>query len=140
MDKKELGQFGENIACEYLKRNGYKILAQNYIKIWDDKTKGEIDIVAKPRRNAFGILRGKKDDTIHFIEVKTIIEGSGFLPEDKVDYKKQRKLIKLSQNWLSEKRIPLESLWQIDVIGVLVNAVTEKAKIRHFKNVVEDFA
>ncbi|MBU2539747.1 YraN family protein [Patescibacteria group bacterium] len=149
MDKKELGQFGENIACEYLKRKGYKILDRNYIKIWDDKTKGEIDIIAKSQSNVFDILRGKKDNAVCFIEVKTIIEGSGFLPEDKVDYKKRKKLIKLSQNWFLEKKIPSESQWQIDVIGILVNRDTlfrlsasdgqaKKAKIRHFENVVAE--
>lgn len=139
MDSKKLGQFGENITCDYLKKKGYKILDRNYIKVWDDKLKGEIDIIAKPRRNAFGILRGRKDETIHFIEVKTVVTGNeDFLPEDKVNYKKQKKLIKLAQTWLLEKKIPLDSPWQIDVVGVLIDKDSKKAKIRHFENVTED--
>ena len=43
MDNKELGKLGEDLACQYLKQNGYKILARNFVKEWDDKTKGEID-------------------------------------------------------------------------------------------------
>jgi len=125
MDPKKLGQFGENIACDYLRKKGYGILGRNYIKTWDDKTKGEIDIVAK------------KDKIISFIEVKTQEVGWNFYPEDKVDYKKKKKLVKLSQSWLMENRIPLDSLWQIDVVGVLLNRETKKVKISHFKNVVE---
>lgn len=126
MDKKELGQFGENIVCDYLGRKGYRILGRNYIKIWDDKTKGEIDIIVK------------KDKTICFVEVKTIIDGSGFFPEDKVNYKKQKKLIKLAQTWLLEKGIPLDSFWQIDVAGVVAGQDIKKAKISYFENVVSE--
>ena len=125
MDKKILGQFGEDVASSYLKRKGYKILERNYTKVWDDKTKGEIDIVAK------------KEGVIFFVEVKTQKANAGFFPEDKVDYKKQRKLVKLAQSWLMENKIPLESAWQIDIISVLFDRTNKKAKIRHFKNIVE---
>jgi len=125
MDKKILGQFGEDVASSYLKRKGYKILERNYTKVWDDKTKGEIDVVAK------------KEGVIFFVEVKTQKANAGFFPEDKVDYKKQRKLVKLAQSWLMENKIPLESAWQIDIISVLFDRTNKKAKIRHFKNIVE---
>lgn len=126
MSTKELGKYGEDIAVNYLKKNGYKILDRNYVKIWEGKQRGEIDIVAKNK----GI--------ISFIEVKTQGSESAFLPEDKVDYKKRKKLIKMGQIWLSEKKIPLDSNWQIDVISILIDRETKKAKIRHFKNAVED--
>lgn len=129
MDTKILGKLGEDLACDYLRKQGYKILDRNYTKFWDDKTKGEIDVVVK------------KDGIISFVEVKSVgfhLEfAEGFFPEDKVNYKKQRKLIKLAQSWLMENRTPLDSLWQIDVVGVLLNRETKKAKINHFKNVVE---
>lgn len=127
MDKKQLGQFGENIACDYLKNNGYRILDRNYVKLWDDKTKGEIDIVVR------------KDRIISFVEVKTIADNSDFFPEDKVNYKKQRKLIKLAQSWLLKNKVSLDSAWQIDVVSVIVDIKTKKAKIRHFKNAVCEY-
>ena len=43
---KELGNFGEKIARDYLKRKKYKILAKNF-----KKKRGEIDIVAKKKEN-----------------------------------------------------------------------------------------
>ena len=126
MDSKQLGNFGENIASEYLKNKGYKILDKNYLKELSAVSKGEIDIVVK------------RDKIISFVEVKTIAfaAGGGYLPEDKVDFRKQRQLIKLAQMWLSEKKIPLDSKWQIDVISIKVNLNSKKAKIMHFENAV----
>ena len=53
--RKSLGEIGENVAEEYLKKNKYKILERNY-----KKPRGEIDIIAK------------QDKKIIFFEVKTI--------------------------------------------------------------------
>ncbi len=130
MDPKKIGNFGERIACYYLKNKGYKILDKNYSRKWvGGPQKGEIDVVAK------------KDDIISFVEVKTITSappgGAEVIsPEDKVNFQKQRQLIKITQDWLSEKKISLESKWQIDVISIKVNLNAKKAKIRHLKNAV----
>ena len=126
MDPRQLGNFGERIACYYLKEKGYKILDRNYSKDRPLPSKGEIDIVAK------------RDETLSFIEVKTALfsQSADFLPEDKVNLKKQKKLIKLAQAWLLERKINLESKWEIDVISIKLNPKTKKAKVRHFKNVI----
>ena len=89
MDTKELGNFGEKLACEYLVKKGYKILGKNYRISF-----GEIDIIAKKKlallNKIFQILnfaseqnlfnRVKKllklfsnDKTIHFVEVKSLL-------------------------------------------------------------------
>jgi len=127
MTSKELGKIGENVACDYLKNNGYRILDRNYVKLWDDKTKGEIDIVAR------------KNKVISFIEVKTMVDNPDFFPEDKVNYRKQKKLTKLAQSWLSENKVPLDSAWQIDAVSVIVDAQTKKAKFEYFENVVSEY-
>lgn len=128
MNLKELGSFGENIACFYLKNKGYKILDRNYCKEWSAVSKGEIDIVAK------------KEETISFVEVKTqtspAFGGAGFSPEDKINFQKQRKLIKLAEIWFLEKKIPQDTRWQIDVITIKIDFNLQKAKIRHFKNAI----
>lgn len=127
MNPKRLGNFGERVACCYLENKGYKILDRNYSRKWiQGPQKGEIDIVAE------------KDKVISFIEVKTITsaQDGGYLPEDKVNFQKQKQLIKIAQDWLSEKKIPLESKWQIDIISIKVDLSSKKAKIRHLKNAV----
>ena len=141
MESKQLGVLGERIASDYLEKRGYQILDKNYSSKWvSGPLRGEIDIIAKPRRNVSDILRGEKDDSIHFIEVKTLIaeqsKSYGFLPEEKVNFQKQRKLIKIAQDWLSEKKIPLESKWQIDVMAIKIDLESKKAKIRHIQNAV----
>lgn len=121
MDRKELGALGENLACGYLVDKGLEILSQNWRIDF-----GEIDIVARHQK------------TIHFIEVKTIVQNSsGFFPEQRVDYKKQHKLRKLAQIWLQKNNYSQDVPYQIDLVGILVNEVTRNAKLHYFPNAVE---
>jgi len=127
MDTKKIGNLGEKIAENYLKKKGYKILEKNYeFRTFEGPQKGEIDIIAK------------RKDTITFFEIKTLKQSQteNFLPEDKVDFFKQRKIIKSAESWLIKNKISFNSKWQIDVIGIIVDPREKKAKIRHFQNVV----
>ncbi|MDI6591918.1 MAG: YraN family protein, partial [Patescibacteria group bacterium] len=128
MNSKQLGTFGEKIAENYLRKKGYQILDKNYsFRIPKNFQKGEIDIIAK------------KSDIISFIEVKTLKTSrdwsSAISPEEKVNFSKQRKLIKTAESWLMKKKIPLNSKWQIDVISIKLNSDFKRAKIHHFKNI-----
>lgn len=127
MNSKRLGTLGEKIAERYLKKKGYQILDKNYSpKFISGPKRGEIDLVTK------------KSNIISFVEVKTLTSGgqsSAISPEEKVDFKKKRKIIKMAESWLMQKKIPLDSRWQIDVISVRINLENKKAKILHFKNV-----
>ena len=129
MTPKQTGILGEKIAIKFLKKKGYQILDKNFcFRILGSPRKGEIDIIAKKR------------DTISFIEVKTIRDSPrgtvpNFRPEDKVDFFKQRKLKKTAESWLVKQKISLDSKWQIDVISIIIDSNSKKAKIRHFKNV-----
>lgn len=120
MENKDIGQKGEDLACEYLVNNGYNILCRNF---WSNI--GEIDIIAKKS----GLFA---DKAIHFIEVKSSDKLSGgFFPEQRVNYKKQQKIIRLAEIWLSKNKYPEDVPYQIDVIAVSGN------KIDFFENVVE---
>lgn len=126
-NSKQLGDIGEKIASQYLEKKDYKILDRNYSPKWvSGPMRGEIDIIAK------------KESTISFIEVKTLKDNfnKDISPEQKVNSEKQRKILKTAENWLMEKKIPLDSKWQIDVISVEINSDLNKAKIRHFQNAV----
>jgi putative endonuclease len=126
MEKKHFGIFGEGIAENYLRKKGYQILDRNYsIRTPFGPQRGEIDIIAK------------KGDTITFIEVKTLRGRVALInPEEKVDYLKKRKILKTAESWLMEKKIPIDSKWQIDIISIRVDPVLKKAKIRHFQNAI----
>ena len=61
----ELGKKGEELAVEYLRENGYKILDRNWVF-----QKAEIDIIAQ------------KDNFLAVIEVKTRSSTDFGLPQD----------------------------------------------------------
>ncbi len=126
MSTKKVGSFGERIAENYLREKGYQILDRNYFsRISTGPRRGEVDIVVK------------KNDIISFIEVKTLrlAQSESFSPEEKVDFGKQRKLVKTAESWLMKKKIPLNSKWQIDVIATELDS-NKKVKINHFENAI----
>jgi len=122
-EKKDLGDVGEKIAEKYLRDKDYKILDKNfrYSKL------GELDIIAK------------KDDNIIFCEVKTRLKTgpSEFLPEDNITHEKQKKLIKLSQIYLSKNKL-MDNSWQIDILAIETYR-DGSFDIRHIENAVADF-
>jgi len=127
MTSKKLGILGEKIAEKYLKKKGYQILDKNYSsKFVSGPQRGEIDIVAK------------KSDIISFVEVKALEdsgEPSAISPEEKFNLQKKRKIVKMAEGWLIEKKISFDSKWQIDVISIKINLGDRKAKILYFENV-----
>jgi Holliday junction resolvase-like predicted endonuclease len=56
MTKKDIGNYGEKVTCAYLYKHGFDLIDRNVSR----KT-GEIDIIMR------------KGDTLHFIEVKTLV-------------------------------------------------------------------
>jgi len=119
LNKKEIGKLGENIAVKYLKKKGYKILARNFEKRIDSLKFGEIDIIAQ------------KDETIVFCEIKT----KGFFPEQKINFKKIKRIARTAEIWLDENNALQDTSWQIDVLAITLDFNSRKAKVKHFKNV-----
>lgn len=124
-ESQKIGQVGEEIATDYLKKKGYKILARNF------KTKcGELDIIAS------------KNKIIIFIEVKTLQQTkdrpSEFLPEDEITFHKASQLQKMTQIYLSHKKLPLDIDQQIDIIAIEFNTIDDYI-IRHTENAIGDY-
>ena len=108
---KATGNYGEDLACEYLIKLKYKILGRNITYPF-----GEIDILAEDK------------GTIVIVEVKTV-KGSGWgSAHDLVRHKKQEKLRLLAL--ALEKQYPQRDI-RIDVVGI------DEEKIEHIKNAVE---
>jgi putative endonuclease len=87
-----LGRRGEEIAKRFIKRQGYKILEQNY-----RCPLGELDIIAEDH----GVLA--------FVEVKTRVSADFGPPQAAVTPAKQKKIAQIAQNYLSHK-----GLWGVD--------------------------
>ena len=121
---KELGKWGEETAAFFLQKNGYKILERN-VEFFAGKRKiGEIDLVAQ------------KNNKIIFVEVKTIQQSLAFYPEDKMHSRKIKKLIKLSDYYLKQKKISFNVERQIDVVAI--EKTDSQPIIRHYANIATD--
>lgn len=114
----ELGKIGEQLATDYLHRQGYSILERNFI--YD---KAEIDIIAK------------KEEQIVIVEVKT--RNSDFFgdPQDFVTKGKIKLLVKAANEYIVSNKLDLEV--RFDVIAVLKNKHVEK--LEHFENAFYHF-
>ena len=110
------GLRGEQLACRYLRRNKYGILATNYA------TKlGETDIVAQ-----------SPDGTICFVEVKTRSPGQLIPPSEAVDYRKSENLKTNAAAFLRQTKNET-SKFRFDIIEVILYDLYT-ADINHIKN------
>ena len=98
-----LGTRGENLACRFLRRNGYKILYRNF----RGRTGGEIDVVCRHR------------DTLVFVEVKTRTREDFGRPLDAVDREKRLQLARGALAWLRLLDNP-DILFRFDVVEVII--------------------
>lgn len=87
MDKRLLGQIGENTAADVLRAKGYRILKQNY-----RCRHGEIDIVAL------------RDGVLAFVEVKTRQSLSYGRPAEAVDERKRKHMKKAALCFIEEMK------------------------------------
>ena len=123
---KTLGQFGEDIAAEFLSNSGFKVIGRNIVeKI------GEIDIVAKELDTAI----------ICLIEVKTLMKNDNFAPEGNYNPRKQQKVQKLAQLFAGKHSALIgPNGYRVDLVAVeimnpLLTDWRKDCIIRHYKNV-----
>ena len=124
--RKKVGDIGESVAVQFLESKGFKVVARNYRKPW-----GEIDIIAE------------KGNTVRFVEVKSVsreifTDGSremDYRPEELVDTRKLRKLARTAALYMEAKKDERE--YQIDVVGVILDHETRKARCRLFEQALE---
>ena len=88
MNTRAIGTRGENIAVEYLQKNGYKILDRNF-----NCRFGEVDIVAM-QGGYYVFIEVKSRNTIQF--------GA---PREAVTPYKQQRIVSVARYWLFKKRI-----------------------------------
>ena len=112
-----MGDYGENVAADWLRANNCKILARNF----KGRKGGEVDIVAS------------KDGQLLFTEVKTRQKDSLMRGLSAVNRKKQSLIQRGANEWLRRlgtREVP----WRFDVIEVEVSE-GEKPVVRRIENV-----
>ena len=125
--RKAVGEIGEDIACQFLERKGFKILERNYRKSW-----GEIDIVAE------------KAGVVRFVEVKAVSRESlpdisremDYRPEEMVTLSKLKKVARTAALYMEGKRDKRE--FKIDDVGVVLHEGTRTARCRLIEQALED--
>ena len=99
-DHNDLGKQGEAAAVAYLRENGYEILEQNFVF-----QKAEIDVIAR------------KKDWLIVVEVKTRSSIDFGSPEDFVNKKKIKLLVKAIDEYVQQSGLDLEI--RFDIIAVV---------------------
>lgn len=123
---KEIGNLGEKIACEYVKRHGMKIVERNVTR----KT-GEIDIVAR------------EGATLHFIEVKTIVcinlptitdTTDDYDPSANLHQAKVNRVARTSEWYVANTE--WEGEWQVDAALVWIRKGDGMAKVTYIDQIL----
>ncbi len=123
MTTTDIGRYGEKLAAEYLKKNGYKILEKN-----SKQSHNELDIIAENK------------DFLVFVEVKTrsVYRGNMYSPygspASAVTRDKQRRTIAAARSYISKKRTSryIKKQPRMDVIEVYLDKNTyELIKLNH---------
>ena len=131
MNRKEYGNWGEEFACKYLKKNGYKLITRSFVG-----KNGEIDIIAietkKARKRSEDYNKMSKmiqdEDVLCFIEVKSRNRTDYGMPFEAVDYKKQNKYYSVSFEYMQKNHIS-DLQHRFDIIEVF-----STKSINHIKN------
>lgn len=111
----DTGKIGEEIAEAYLKKRGFRILQNNY-----RTRRGEIDLVC--RDNEFLV----------FVEVKSEEHETGRFIGERVDLRKQKRIILAALDYLANNEIPAGGC-RFDV--VLLSGISRgEWKIRHIRD------
>lgn len=116
--RKEVGAWGEEVAAQYLRNKGYKIVARH----WTHRI-GEIDIVA---------ARGGR---IIFVEVRTKTSLRYGRPEESVGWHKQEHLRRTANVYMLKHKLG-NVPYQIDFLAVMWEAARRVATVRHLENVI----
>ncbi len=113
MNNRQFGNSGEDLACEYLIKNGYEILERNkhFSKLC------EIDIIAKYKKK------------VVFVEVKTRKTAEFGTPLEAITKTKYNNIKTGVLSYVAENKI---KDFQIDVIGI---TMYPELKLEHLKNI-----
>lgn len=118
MNRVQKGKKGERIAVDYLTKNNYQIIKQNYYA-----PGGEIDIIAWDEKN----------QELVFIEVKSRASDKYGYAEEAVDDYKLGKIVKAVGHYLN--KVAYAGSYRFDCLSIEFDYAIKKARVRHFKNI-----
>ena len=118
-----IGQFGEELAVQFLIRNGYRLVLANFKvpigRIRNAVVTGEIDLIAFD------------ENVLCFVEVKTRSSDEFGAPIAAVDLRKQRQITRTARMY--RKTFRLDTIkFRYDVVSIVLQK-SSKPKIEIFK-------
>ena len=119
LERQLLGSFGEDVAREYLKKKGYKILGMNF-----SCRLGEIDIIARKGRY------------IVFVEVKLRKDASHGQAMEFVTAAKQHRLILATEFYLQRNPTRLQPRFDVIEVYAPEGYHTVNPEIHHIEDAV----
>ena len=118
MKRNAVGKLGEELAADFLKKNGFTIVETNY-----RCPEGEIDIVARHK------------NWLVFVEVRTKTSRLFGSPEESVNRAKKRRMITTAQHYLQSNYQELPQ-WRIDFVAVELDKNYKPLRIELIENAV----
>lgn len=104
---RQIGDYHEVLAEEYLECNGYRILERNFrCKL------GEVDIIAMHQ------------DALVFVEVKYRASAEHGYPSDAVNYKKQIRISNVASYYVYTHKQYINRSCRFDVVSIIGGKVT----------------
>ncbi len=115
-ESQALGELGERLAEQWLRRRGWRVLARRF-----RSGRRDIDLIVE------------RSGVVAFVEVKAR-RGSWYGdPVEAVHWRKRRELVRSATVWLDRFGMAVSATsYRFDVVGVLVQG--ERARIRHVEN------
>jgi putative endonuclease len=115
--KQPFGEYGEQLACDYLASQGYEIITTN----WRCPL-GEIDIVAR------------KDSMTIFVEVRSRHAETTEDAFASINKHKQIKMVAAAQEYIDSNELD-QAAWRIDAIGIAVQR-SGQTLIEHIEDAI----
>lgn len=115
----DFGKAAEDLAADYLQRNGYRILVRNF-----RFQKAEVDIIAQ------------KDELIVIVEVKARSTDAFMLPQEAVTKTKIKSIVSAANHYMEE--FDKQNEVRFDIISVLPDE-HKNLIINHITNAFEAF-
>lgn len=119
VDRKQIGNIGENIAVSYMQKSGYEIIERNF-----SGRLGEIDVIAKEGRY------------LCFVEVKARCDIRHGYPREAVTVQKQNKIKHMAMLYISKHKLYDVSV-RFDVVEIMLNEDMTMKDIVILKNAFE---
>jgi len=116
LNKRELGKLGENLAVEYLQREGLKVIVRNY-----RCPKGEMDIIAWD------------GDCLVFVEVRSRTSSYRGTAEESVVFSKLKRLKAIAIYYLMEQNIKPWPILRFDMVAI--NFSDQEPQINWLRNI-----